>query len=234
MSTHFEIDQELLARARQMLAGRTSLYWLVGGAGAGKTTVCQALATRYDIPVYDMDAHIYGSYHGRFDPARHPVNTAWSTAPDGLAWLLSMTWAEFDAFNQAALPEYLDLLGEDLAALPPDARILIDGGICNPGLLAQVLPTRQIICLAAPAQSSATIWDEPGERQGMKEAIDQLPQPDVMWRTFLDFDRRITATMLHECQEQGIAICRRDTSTPVAALVERVASLWGIAFASGA
>ena len=229
MSTHFEIDQELLARARQMLAGRTSLYWLVGGAGAGKTTVCQALATRYDIPVYDMDAHVYGSYHGRFDRQRHPVNTAWATAPDGLAWLLSMTWAEFNAFNQAALPEYLDLLGEDLAALPPAASIVIDGGICNPGLLAHVIPACQIICLAAPAQSSPAIWAATEERRGMKEAIYQLPQPDLMWATFLDFDRRITTTMLHECQEQGIAICRRDEATPVAALVERVANQWGIA-----
>lgn len=63
----------------------------------------------------------------------------------------------------------------------------------------------------------------------MKETIDQLPHADTLWHTFLDFDRRITETLLHECQEQGIAICRRDASTPVAALVERVASAWGIA-----
>jgi hypothetical protein len=49
-----------------------------------------------------------------------------------------------------------------------------------------------------------------------------------MWRTFLDFDRRITRTMLGECQQQGIAICSRDESTSVAALVERVAGVWGI------
>ena len=229
MPIRFQVNQELLVQGWAALAGREALYWLVGGAGAGKTTVCGALATRFGIPVYDMDAHIYGSYHGRFDKVRHPVNTAWSTAPDGLAWLLTMSWDEFNGFNQAALPEYLDLLGEDLAAMPPGEKILIDGGICNPGLLAQVIPARQIVCLAAPGQSSAEIWAATDERRGMKEAIDQLPHPDVMWRTFLDFDRRITDTMLHECQEQGIAICRRAAATPVAALVEQVASLWEIA-----
>ena len=165
MPMRFQVNQELLLQTRAALAGREALYWLVGGAGAGKTTVCNAFATRNGIAVYDMDAHIYGSYHGRFDTVRHPVNTAWSSAPDGLAWLLSMTWEEFDAFNQAALPEYLDLLGEDLAALPYAASIVIDGGICNPGLLAQVLPTRQIICLIAPGQSSAEIWAATAERQ---------------------------------------------------------------------
>ena len=83
----FVIDHALLARAQEKLSGRT-LLWIVGGAGSGKTTVCQALSARLGLSVYDMDAHIYGSYHGRFNPARHPVNTAWSAAPDGLAWLL--------------------------------------------------------------------------------------------------------------------------------------------------
>jgi hypothetical protein len=62
----------------------------------------------------------------------------------------------------------------------------------------------------------------------MKEAIDQLPNPEAMWRTFLEFDSRITRTMLEECQQQGIAICSRDAIASVTALVERVAGLWGI------
>ncbi|MBP8293072.1 MAG: hypothetical protein KAX65_09880 [Caldilineaceae bacterium] len=228
MLLRFQVNQELLVQTRVALAGRDALYWLVGGAGAGKSTLCAALSARFGIPIYDMDARVYGSYHARFDSTRHPVNTAWSTAPDALAWLLTLSWDEFHDFNQAALPEYLDLLGEDLAAMPPGEKILIDGGICNPGLLAQVIPARQIVCLAAPAQSSAAIWAATDERQGMKEAIDQLPNAQAMWRTFLDFDSRITRTMLEECQQQGIAICLRDETTSVAALVERVAGLLGI------
>ena len=82
-----------------------------------------------------MDARIYGSYHGRFSPTRHPANTAWASAPDGLAWLLGLTWDEFDSFNRAALPEYLDLLAEDLDAIELKGALLVDGGLCTPGLL---------------------------------------------------------------------------------------------------
>ena len=114
----FPINSDLIVQAREVLSSRERLFWIVGGAGSGKTTICSILSERYALPVYDMDAHIYGTYHSRFTPERHPVNTAWSTSENGLAWLLSMSWDEFNNFNQAALPEYLDLLAEDLADSP--------------------------------------------------------------------------------------------------------------------
>ena len=218
----FPIDHDLLEQAGAKLAGRP-LFWIVGGAGAGKTTLCQALAARLGLPIYDMDAHIYGSYHGRFSPTRHPVNTAWSAAPDGLAWLLGLSWNEFDSFNRAALPEYLDLLCDDLDEMDLTDATLVDGGLCNPGLLAQALPARQIACLAAPELSSVTIWEQTAERAAMKEMITQLPNPEVSWRTFLEFDTRITQTILAECRQSGISIYQRHSATSVDELAEYIA-----------
>lgn len=205
----FPIDYELLADARRRLAGYP-LLWIVGGAGAGKTTLCRALAAQRGLPVYDMDAHIYGSYHGRFDPVRHPANTAWSTAPDGLAWLLGMTWDEFDAFNRAALPEYLDLFAEDLESMDPAILLLVDGGICTPALLSQAIPVDKIVCLSRPGLSSVEIWEQDPERLAMKDALAPLPDPEAAWRTFLDFDAAITRTILDECRRCGIEICEEE------------------------
>jgi len=224
----FIINNDLLTQSRAALSGRDRLYWVVGGAGSGKTTICRALSARFDIPLYDMDAHIYGAYHSRFTQERHPVNRAWSTASDGLAWLLDMSWDEFDSFNQAALPEYLDLLVEDLDATQPNASVLIDGGICNPALIAQVLSTRQIVCLTTPGPLSAEIWNETGERSSMKEAIYQLPKPEEAWCKFLKFDERITHTILKECQENNISVCPRGETESVDEFAESVAHVLGI------
>jgi len=226
--SRFTINRALLARARDKLSNRSALYWVVGGAGSGKTTVCQALAARLGIPLYDMDAHIYGEYHGRFSSQKHPVNTAWATANNGLAWLLAMSWDEFNSFNRAALPEYLDLLSLDLDALAPGAGVLVDGGICNPALLAQAIPARQIACLAAPEQSSAQVWEESEERKDMKEAVHQLPNPTAAWCKFLEFDRRLTQTILNESRESGIPIYLRDQTTSVEELAEQLARGFGM------
>ncbi|MEA1978128.1 MAG: hypothetical protein U9N80_09545 [Chloroflexota bacterium] len=224
----FIINHDYLAHSRAALSRRDRLYWVVGGAGSGKTTICQALSAKFELPVYDMDAHIYGAYHGRFTQERHPVNSAWSSTQDGLAWLLDMSWDAFDNFNQAALPEYLDLLTEDLKAATPNASVLIDGGICNPAILAQAISTHQVVCLAMPERSSAEIWNETDERKAMKEAIYQLPKPEEAWRKFLEFDDLITRTILKECQENDIVLCLRGEAESVDEFAERVAKILGI------
>ncbi len=224
----FILNKDLLTQSRATLHRRERLYWVVGGAGSGKTTICQVLSAKFELPVYDMDAHIYGAYHGRFTQERHPVNSAWSSARDGLSWLLAMSWDEFDSFNQAALPEYLDLLVEDLEATKPNACILIDGGICNPALLTQAISVPQIVCLATSERSSAEIWNETDERKGMKEAVYQLAKPEEAWHKFLEFDDLITRTILKECQENEIAVCPRGETESVDEFAERVANVLGI------
>ena len=223
----FLVDDRLMTRARIALRQRHNLYWLLGGAGVGKTTVCRLLAAQTGLPIYDMDAHIYGNYHDRFT-ANHPVNRAWTAAPNGLAWLLQMSWERFNQFNQAALPEYLDLLAADLER-PEYARgVLIDGGVCNPALLAQVIPATQLVCLAAPEQSSSQVWEAGGERGEMKLFIDQLPQPEELWRKFLEFDAHISETIWQESQACGIPICIRSREDSTATVVHCVGQKLGL------
>ena len=199
----------MLSQAAQVLSNRNNLFWIVGGAGAGKSTICSILSKRFGIPVYDMDAHIYGVYHKRFTKGRHSTNFKWSNSPNSLEWLLKMSWEEFNSFNQSALVEYLDLFAEDVQANHTQPPLLIDGGICNPGLLSQAFPSNQIVCLSRPHHSSLEIWEENEERRGMKTLIDKLEKPEEAWRTFLEFDTKITQTILDECSASKIMICAR-------------------------
>jgi hypothetical protein len=174
-----------------------------------------------------MDDYVYGEYHGRFLPARHPANFAWSTAPDPLAWLLNLSWEEFDAFNRAALPEYLDLFAEDLDGAQ-DPPLLVDGGLCNPALLVQAVPASQVVCLAIPTLTSEAVWARDPERRAMKEMIYQFPDGERLWQTFLGFDREITSALLSESKMCGIHVCTRSATEPVADFAERVAQFLGI------
>lgn len=238
MSSRFPIDSHLLTQACRALSAREGLYWIVGGAGSGKTSICQALSVQCGLPVYDMDAHIYGTYHSQFTQERHPVNWAWSTSGNPLGWLLDMSWEEFDSFNQAALPEYLDLLASDLLAsdlqaIQPVSGVLIDGGVCNPAVLAQAIPTRQMICLATAYGWSARLWEESMERQPMKAAVHELPNGEAAWLKFLEFDQRINTTILKECLENEIPVCLRSASDTPEGLAEQVAQLLRIEAGSG-
>lgn len=218
----FVIENNLLIQAKSVLSKRKNIYWIVGGAGSGKTTVCEELSRKFDMFIYDMDAHIYGAYHNRFIDERHPVNKKWSTSENGLAWLLGMTWEEFNNFNQAALPEYIDLLVEDIEGMEIDTSLIIDGGISNPSLVAQVIPSSQIVCLATPDDKNANIWETSEDRKAMKKFIYQLPEPEKAWQKFLEFDNCITRTILEECDESGIAVCTRRGNESVVETIEKV------------
>ena len=95
----FTINTDLLAQARSsvMLEQTVLGCWR---RGLRENHHLRILVHKMRLPLYDMDAHIYGTYHGRFTRQLHPANTAWATAQDGLAWLLAMSWEEFDGLTR--------------------------------------------------------------------------------------------------------------------------------------
>lgn len=224
----FRVDMALLEESGSALASDGRIHWLVGGSGSGKSTVCRELASSRSVTVLDMDSRIYGSYHALFNASRHPVSHRWSEADDGLAWMLDMTWDEFDAFNRASLAEYLDLLGHEIQQLDDPRPIVVDGGICNPGLLATVLEPSRIVGMRRTSLDAAALWAQPGTRSQMREAVLGLDATGEKWGRFLDFDDRITSTVAGECAQAGIRVCEWSESDSVAEVADRVAEMIGL------
>ena len=228
----FYTNHDLLTKAHNVLVGQKGLYWIVGGACSGKSTVSQALSVAYGVPIYDMDAHIFDDFPQRCTGTRHPALKSWFTAPDPFAWMLGLAEDEFADFNRASNAEYLDLIADDLQERGQNETLLIDGGFTHPALLAQVVDVRQIVCLATTEAASVRAWEESTDRQFMKEMVLRLPDPQESWRKFLRFDRLITRTILKECRDSGILTIKRDEFASADALAAQIANWFGIREAS--
>lgn len=224
----FTIDWNLLEGARDVLSAYRGISWILGGAGSGKSTICAELSRGLGIPVYDMDEHIYGSYFPRYLPDRHPANTAWAAAPDPLSWLLDMSRDEFDAYHRAAAAEYLDLFAEDVAEGDPGHRLLVDGGLYHPEVLAQVLPSDRIVCLAAPHLDSRAVWTGSDERLAMRDMMAHHRDPEGAWRSFLDFDSMMTETIAAQAPAVKAALICRSPNDEVSEVAARVAAALGL------
>ena len=211
-------QQSLLDHATDSLSCRANLRWLIGGSASGKSTIARTLGARTGIAVYDMDEAVFGRFH--FDPIRHPATTAWFTAANPLAWMLSRPWAEFEALYRANNAEMLDLLAGDLAGRP-DAPLLIDGGITHPSVLTQVIPAGRIVCLETDDARRRHEWATAPGRAGMKAEILALPDGAALWERFLEYDRQMTATLGRESRECGIQILRWDESHTVEQISEQ-------------
>lgn len=222
------MNLELVDRAGEVLSGHPDVYWILGGAGSGKSTVCAELSGMFSVPVYDMDEHIYGAYFARYRAERHPANTAWAAAEDGMQWLLDMSWDEFDAFSQTAAAEYLGLFSDDLEQMDPGQRLLVDGGLYHPEILSRVMPRERIVSLAAAHLDSTAVWTGTDERLAMKEMFGRLDDPERAWRTFLEFDVNMTRTISNQAAALGSPVVSRSPSDRVDAVAARVAAALGL------
>jgi hypothetical protein len=225
----FRVDRELLRASALRLAQRPGIYWVVGGACSGKSTMCRMLASRYGLGIYDVDAHTWDDYPGRCAPDRHPALSEWFGAPDPFSWMLRLPARDFARFNRAATVETMDLIAEDLVAGSQEGLMLVDGGLTNPGLLAQAVPAHRIACLEIPPALSARIWLEAPERRFMVEMVRALPDADAAWLRFLGCDRQITAAIRRECRAAGIRIYRRDAAETPERQAAAVAAGMGLA-----
>lgn len=227
----FQVDERLLEECRAGFAGDVRIHWLLGGAGSGKSTVARELQSTLGATVLDMDARIYGTFHKAFSPSRHPVSCQWSGAADGLSWLLDMTWDEFDSFNRASLPEYLDLLAREIPKLGVAGVAgvaIVDGGVCAPRMLSTVIEPSRIVCMRRSGLDAGALWAEPGDRSAMRDAVMALDTTGAKWERFVEFDENITRTILAECSQVGIPVCSWDESESSADVATRVAETLGL------
>lgn len=221
-SARFPIDHVMLKSASERLRGRRRLVWLLGGSCTGKTTVCNRLASLRDIATCDMDARIFGSYLDQYSPSKHPASCEWLTREDALRWALSLSWQEFHRLNEATNVEILDLFAQEITKASADRPLLVDGGLSHPYLLAQVLPTENIVCIRRQEKARADTWNTDDGKLQMKTMVLALPDGANLWNTFLHFDTMITKTLHDECLQAGIRVLSIENDQSIAELARLV------------
>ena len=224
----FSLDHDLLTEVRAALSEHKRNYWILGGAGSGKSTVCRALAEQLPIIVYDMDAYVFGDFMSRFTGERHPASTAWFSASDPMNWALSLSWTEFNSMYQAASAEYISLFAEDISKGTINEPVIVDGGITHPSVLAEVVPVKRIICLMTAPGLLENVWESSEERLAMKRYVLALENGLSKWNTFQEFDARLTQTALEESELFGIKVISRDEGASASHTASKAAEYFGL------
>ncbi|MHB8892198.1 MAG: hypothetical protein ACYC65_09185 [Candidatus Limnocylindrales bacterium] len=223
----FDLDDTLVEAARAALHGRSGLRFLVGAAGTGKTTIAAEIGARHGVDVLDMDARIYGSWHGRFDPIRHPASHAWSAAADPLAWQLALEPEAYLAFQGASAAEVLDLLAAELHGDDPCRPILADGGFGSVGVLARIVSPDRIVCLALPPGDQAAVWTATEDRRAFLDVVRGVTAIADPVGRFLALDAHLASTMVRDAGAAGIPVLERHPDDGIVAFGERVARPFG-------
>lgn len=116
------------------------IYWIGGSPCAGKSTVAQALADRYNLHYYSCDAW-FTEHQRRADAAHQPTLQRLATLSCDEIWLPPV--AEQVARVQAIYKEEFAMILADLRALPTNRAILAEGAALLPRLALPYLAQRQ-------------------------------------------------------------------------------------------
>lgn len=224
----FAVDDTLLEAARPVLERRKRSWFVLGGAGAGKSTVCAAIGERHGVDVLDLDARLYGSWHGTFDACRHPVNAAWAGAPDPLAFLLRLSPDELLAFHAASAAEALDRLADELRTTDPARPLLVDGGLASIAVLSRVVPSGRIAHLALPVEQRRDAWTADADRRAFLDVVAGVGGVADATARFLAQDEAISRALGAEARAAGVRTFLRAPGSTVAMLAGAVADHLGI------
>ncbi|MGW5361953.1 hypothetical protein [Actinopolymorpha pittospori] len=112
------------------------VIWLGGGSGAGKTTISRAIAYRFDLAWYRIDAHGYAHRDRLIANGKLSADAAAETHDQ--RWLESTPEDLASSFIEGSEEEF-PLILEDLRTMAADIAVIVEGPQLLPQLVAPYL-----------------------------------------------------------------------------------------------
>src|SRR5687768_14715644 len=100
------------------------VFWLGGSPCAGKSSISDILASRFDLDVYRVD-EAFEIHAQRFDPVSHPALTKWRAASWNQRWMQPIDSLVRNVI--ACYGEHFTLILEDVLSLPHHKPLLVEG-----------------------------------------------------------------------------------------------------------
>lgn len=204
--------------------------WIGGPTDAGKTTVAEKLAARFDVAVYHQDRNEMDHLR-RADPVRHPRHVAMRKRLEEQdeatffeqGWLGRMV-AEMAVDSRANWAERMDLVCEDLAAFPAGRPIVAEG----PGFYPDVI----LPLLTGPRQA---VWLIPSEsfkrashaRRGKSAWRNQTSDPEQALRNHIERDLLLVRMYRDDLAANGLLWLEIDGSQEIDTVAQQVADRFG-------
>jgi hypothetical protein len=217
------VPSDLTDRIRRELP---HVRWLGGSAGAGKTTVARRLAADYSLTLVSIDTR-FEDHIRRADPRRHRRLLALAGRPAARLWERSA--AELAAELAGFYDDELELVVEDLAALPAGEPVLAEGAGLHPTPLAAAgaVPGRAV-WLIAHADLRRHRCRERLADPAIAALLAASPDPGAAFARWLERDDRWAAELAAAAHRAGAPVVEVDGGVPAGGVAARVAALLGL------
>lgn len=196
-----------------------NVFWLGGSPCAGKSSISEILASRFDLDVYHVD-EAFETHVQSLDAVHQPALAKWCASSWNERWMQPIDNLLQDVI--ACYQEHFALVRTDILGRSRQKSLLVEG--------TALLP-RQVVGLLS--NTNQAIWITPSEgfqrehyakRVWAREIVDQCSNPEVAFQNWMERDIRFAKWIEAEVTTLNLPQFKIDGSRTIAESAERVAA----------
>lgn len=196
-----------------------NVFWLGGSPCAGKSSISEILAGRFNLHLYRVD-EAFEVHAQRFDPVIHPSLAKWCASSWNQRWMQPIERLVQNVI--ACYQEHFTLILEDILSLPRHKPMLVEGTALLPRQVASVLAERHRAVWVVPTADFQR--EHYSKREWLGRILEQCDSSEAAFHNWMGRDAEFARWVTAEAAELGLELLRVDGSHTVEENAMTVAS----------
>ena len=195
------------------------VFWLGGSTCAGKSSIGEVIAARFDIDLYRVD-EAFEVHAQHFDPELHPTLTKWRASSWNQRWMQPLETLVRDVI--ACYQEHFTLILADILSMPEDRPLLVEGTALLPRQVDAVLAERsRAIWVVATAGFQLEHYSR---RDWVPGVLEQCDDSGAAFHNWMGRDAEFARWLAAEVNALGLRLLRVDGRQTIKENAEAVIS----------
>jgi 2-phosphoglycerate kinase len=182
-----------------------NIFWLGGSPCAGKSSLSEVLAERFELDLYHVD-DAFELHAQSLDPVRHPVLTRWCAATWDERWMQPVSSLLREVI--ACYREHFALILEDIRAASKEKPLLVEGSALLPKQVTSVLAPRNHAIWMIPSGDFQR--EHYAKREWTRRIIEKCDNPQAAFQNWMERDVRFAQWLSAEVSALELGLLRVD------------------------
>jgi shikimate kinase len=177
------------------------VFWLGGSPCAGKSSISNILASRFDLDVYRVD-EAFENHVQHLDSEVHATLVKWCAASWNERWMQSVESLVQEVI--ACYREHFTLILDDVLALPKHKSLLVEGTALMPKEIARVLTSRNQAVWVVPTADFQR--EHYAKRDWVSGIVQQCDDSEAAFQNWMERDIQFASWITAEAEILGCKV----------------------------